>query len=102
MYIDLINYEYNNYSSHRDFVVIVSYEPAPVLQQLDLDTERITVPFSSKGVNYMAYLAHVATVVRCVVCLTVVPSFSDITDVLISHNFKTDRSHTPLFHVAQY
>ena len=36
------------------------------LRQLGLDTERIIVPFSSKGVNHMAYLAHVATVVSCV------------------------------------
>ena len=37
------------------------------------------------------------------VCLTVVPSFSDITAVsTIGHSFKTDRSRTPLFHVAQY
>ena len=37
------------------------------------------------------------------VCLTVMPSFSDITDVLtFGHSFKTDRSRTPLFHVAQY
>ena len=31
--------------------------------QLGLDTERIIVPFSSKGVNHMAYLANFATVV---------------------------------------
>ena len=37
------------------------------------------------------------------VCLTVMPSFSDTTDVsTIGHSFKTDRSRTPLFHVAQY
>ena len=37
------------------------------------------------------------------VSLTVVPSFSDITDVsTIGHSSKTDRSRTPLFHVAQY
>ena len=31
------------------------------------------------------------------------PSFSDITDVsTIDHSFKTDRSRTPLFQVAQY
>ena len=36
------------------------------------------------------------------VCLTVMPSFSDITDVsTIGLSFKTDRSRTPLFHVAQ-
>ena len=36
------------------------------------------------------------------VCLTVMPS-SDITNVsTISHSFKTDRSHTPLFHIVQY
>ena len=31
-----------------------------------LPTVIIRVPFSSKGVNHMAYLAHVATVVGCV------------------------------------
>ena len=37
------------------------------------------------------------------VCLKVMQSFSDITDVsTIGHRFKTDRSRTPLFHVAQY
>ena len=31
------------------------------------------------------------------------PSFSDITDVsTIDQSFKTDRSRTPLFYVAQY
>ena len=40
---------------------------------------------------------------RATVCLTVVPSFSGITDVsTIGHSSKTDRSRTPLFHVAQY
>ena len=29
--------------------------------QLDLNTERIIVPFSLKGVNNMAYLAHAET-----------------------------------------
>ena len=41
----------------------VSYRPAPLLWQLGLDTERIIVPFSSKGVNRMTYLAHAVTVV---------------------------------------
>ena len=37
------------------------------------------------------------------VCLTVMPSFWDITNVsTIGHSFKTDRSRTPLLHVAQY
>ena len=54
------------YTSQRGFVVVVSYGPAPLLRQLGLDTERIIVPFSSKGVNHIAYLAHVATVVWCV------------------------------------
>ena len=37
------------------------------------------------------------------VCLAVMPSFSDITNVsTIDHSFKTDRSHTHLFHVTQY
>ena len=67
----------------------------------NLPTVIIRVPFSSKGVNHMAYLTS------CMVCatvsLTVVPSFSDITDVsTIGHSFKTDRSCIPLFHVAQY
>ena len=48
-----------------DAVVVVSYEPAPLLQLLGLDTERIIVPFSSKAWT-TAYLAHVATVVWCV------------------------------------
>ena len=90
------------YTQQRDPVVVVSYGPDSLLRLLGLDTERIIVPFSSKGVNHMAYLAHVATVVWCAtVCLTVVPSFSDITDTsTIGHRFKTDRN--PLFHVAQY
>ena len=41
------------YTPHRSLVVVVSYGPAPLLQQLGLDTERIIVPFSSKGVNHM-------------------------------------------------
>ena len=41
--------------------VVVSYGPAPLLRQLGLDTKGTIVPFSSKGVNHMAYLAHVAT-----------------------------------------
>ena len=53
------------YTPHRGpVVVVVSYGPAPLLRQLGLDTERIIVPFSSKGVSHVAYLAHVATVVR--------------------------------------
>ena len=37
------------------------------------------------------------------VCLTVMPSFSVITDVSpMGHSFKIDRSRTPLFHVMQY
>ena len=37
------------------------------------------------------------------VCLTVMPSFSARADVsTVSHSFKTDRSRTPSFHVAQY
>ena len=66
-----------------------------------LDIKRISVPFFSKGVNHMAYLAHVVTVVWCV--LTVEPSFLDTVDVsTIGHSFETDRSRTPLFYVAQY
>ena len=62
--IYLAPYEY--YTPQRSPVVTVSYEPAPLLRQLGLDTERISVPFSSKVVNHMAYLADVATVVWCV------------------------------------
>ena len=41
--------------------------------------------------------------VYATVCLTVIPLFSDITDVsTISHSFKTDVSRTPFFHVVQY
>ena len=37
------------------------------------------------------------------VCLTVVPLFSDITDVsTIGHSFKTDSHCIPLFHFAQF
>ena len=46
-------------------VVVVSYGFAPLTRLLDLDTEGITVPFSSNGMNRMAYLAHVDTTVRC-------------------------------------
>ena len=38
-------------------VVVLSYGPASLLRQLDLHTDWIIVPFSSKGVNHMAYLA---------------------------------------------
>ena len=57
-------YEY--YIPQRGPVVIVSYEPAPFLRLLGLNTERIIVPFSSKGVNHTAYLAHVTTDVWCI------------------------------------
>ena len=85
-------------------VVVVSYGPAPLLRLLGLDTERIIVPFSSKGVNHVAYLARVAIVMWCAtVCITDMPSFSNIIDVsTIGRSFKTDRSRTPSFHVAQY
>ena len=53
------------YTPHRGLIV-VSYGPAPLLRLLGLDTERIAVPFSSKGVNRMVYPAHAATVVTCV------------------------------------
>ena len=37
------------------------------------------------------------------VCLTVMPSFSDLADVItIGLSFETDRRRTPLFHVKQY
>ena len=47
---------------------------------------------------------HVAIVVWCAtVCLTVMASLSDMTDVsTICQTVKTDRGHIPLFHVAQY
>ena len=51
------------YTPQRGPVVIVACGPAPLLQQLGLDTERISVPFFLKGVNHMAYLAHVVTAV---------------------------------------
>ena len=53
------------YTPYRSPVVILSYGPEPLLRQLGLDTELIIVPFSSKDMNHVAYLAHVATVVRC-------------------------------------
>ena len=56
------------YSSPEPRCCVV-HVPAPLLRQLGLDTERITVPFSNR-VN-MSYLAHVATVVVCVVCVCV-------------------------------
>ena len=34
-------------------LVVVTYAPAPLMRQLGLDTERIIVPFSSKGVNHV-------------------------------------------------
>ena len=54
------------YTPPRDLIIVVSYVPAPLLQQLGLETERIIVPFSSKGANNTAYLAHVVTVAWCV------------------------------------
>ena len=78
--------------------MVVSYGPAPLLRQRGLDTKHIIVPFSSKGVNYVAYPAHLANVygVCDTVCLTIMPSFSDITDVsTIGHSFKTNRSPPP-------
>ena len=77
----------------------------PLTRLLGLDTERIIVRFSSKGVNHVAYLTHVVTVVKvcATVCLTVTSSFSDITDVsTIGHSFKTVRRRTPVCDVAQY
>ena len=55
-------YEYHILLTMDPVVVVVSHGLAPLLWQLGLDTEQITVPFSSKGVKHMAYLAHVATV----------------------------------------
>ena len=52
------------YTRHQGPVVVVSDGPAPLLRQLVLDTERIIVPFFSKGVNRMAYRARAATDVR--------------------------------------
>ena len=81
-------------------VVFVSYGPAPLMGLLGLNTKRIIVPMIMKGMNHMAYLTPCSD--RCMVCatvcLTVAPSFSDITNVsTISHSFKTDRSRTPYF-----
>ena len=42
------------------------------MQLLGLDTERIIVPFASKDVNHMAYLAHVATFLWCVLLCDVI------------------------------
>ena len=70
-----------------------------------LDTELIIVPFllerrEPHGVS--SPCGH-RCMVCATVCLTVMPSFSYITDVsIIGHRFKTDISRTPLFHVAQY
>ena len=52
--------------SSPGLVVVVSHKPAPLMRQLGSDKERIIVPFFSKGVNHMAYLARVVTVVSCV------------------------------------
>ena len=78
------------YMPHQGLVVVVSYVPAPLLRLLGLDTERIIVPFSSKDVSSMVYLACMATVTWCVAtaCLTVMPSFSDITDVSTMTTFQ--------------
>ena len=67
-YCNLCTYfaPYEQLYSSTGPVVIVSYGPAPVFRLLGLDTARISVPFSSKGVNHMAYLAHVVTAVWCV------------------------------------
>ena len=54
------------YTSHRGPVFVVTYGPAPLLRQLGLDTERIIVYFSSKGVNHVEYRASVVEVVWCV------------------------------------
>ena len=43
------------YTPQRGPVVVVSYGPAPLLRQLGLDTEQISVSFSSKGMNHMTY-----------------------------------------------
>ena len=94
------------YTPNRDPVVVVPYLPAPQLRLRGLDTERIIFCAfllerrEPRGVP--SKCGH-----SCMVCasvyLTVTPSFSDITDVsIIGHSFKTNRSRTPLFHVAQY
>ena len=90
----------SNYTPQRGPIVIVSYGPAPVCRLLGLDTERISVPFllerrEPRGVPSPCGHSCMAC---ATVCLTVVPSFSDTTDVsAIDHSFKTDRSRTPLF-----
>ena len=86
----------------------MSYGPAPVFRLLGLDAERISVPFSSKGVNHMAYLAHVVTVVWCVLLFIkqlchrfqTQPTFRLSATVPRPTEALLDRS--PLFHVAQY
>ena len=87
--------------------VVVSYGSAPLLRKHGSDTERIIVPFSPKGVNYMVYLAHVATcvLVCATVCLIVMLSLSDTTDVSAVRAiccFNTNNLRVSLFHVAQY
>ena len=79
--IYLAPYEY--YILHRGPVVVVSYRPAPLLRQLGLDTERIIVPLSSKGLEphgVPSPCGH-SCMVCATVCLIVVPSFSDKSDV---------------------
>ena len=79
-----------------------SYEPVQQMQQLGLDTEWIIVPFALKPHGIPSLCGH-SYMICASVCLTVMPSFSDITDVLtIGHSFKTDRSRTPLLHFMQY
>ena len=67
-------------------------------------TNWISVLFSLKGMNHMVNLVNVARVVWCAtVWLTVMPSFSDITDVSpVGHSFKTNICRKLLFHVTQY
>ena len=86
------------YTPQRD-PVVMSYGPAPLLGELGLYTERIIVPFSHRKAwttRVPSPCSHGCTVCDTV-CLTVMPAFSDTTDVsTIGHSFKTDRSRIPL------
>ena len=90
------------YTLRRCPVVIVSYGPAPLLRQLGLDREQ-TFLLERRERHGVPSPRGQSCMVCDTVCLTVMSPFSDITDVLtIGHSFKTERSRTPLFHVAQY
>ena len=92
MYILITPYEY--YILLTVNLLLLLYGPAPVLQQLGLDTEPIIVPFSSKRLNHMAYLINVDTVILCdTVWLTVTQLFSDISN--IDYSLRTNNYCTP-------